>query len=156
MNCKNCPLNIDSKCFKAEMASRIPLHFRSIFICNNDCAQSCSNNSLCGRDLWVLSFLGQKEKFAMSNAVSTMENLVKKGFSELLCYLFENAPYEKRKEMWLKMTKEHFSKEIQMVNMHRKRCSISPTTRETLIKTTMIHHHPVIRMVMRKKKKKTK
>ena len=90
MNCKNCPLNIDSNCFKAEMASKIPLHFRNIFICNNDCARSCSNNSLCSRDLWVLSFLGQKEKFAMANAVATMENLVKKGFSELLCYLFEN------------------------------------------------------------------
>ena len=125
MNCKNCPLNIDSKCFKAEMASKIPLHFRSIFICNNDCAKSCSNNSLCSKDLWVLSFLGQKEKFAMSNAVSTMENLVKKGFSELLCYLFENAPYEKRKEMWLKMTKEH-SNQLYMFDALFEKASLAP------------------------------
>ena len=107
MNCNNCPLNIDSKCFKAEMAAKIPLHFRNIFLCNNDCARNCSGNSLCSRDLWVLSFIGQKEKFAMANAVNTMENLVKKGLSELLCYLFENAPYETRRDMWLKMTKEH-------------------------------------------------
>ena len=45
-----------------------------------------------------------------------------------------------------KMTKDvNISpKKIQVVNMHRKRCSISPTT--------MIHHRPVIRMVMREKK----
>lgn len=125
MNCKNCPLNIDSNCFKAEMASKIPLHFRNLFICNNDCAQSCSNNSLCSRDLWVLSFLGQKDKFAMSNAVATMENLVKKGFSELLCYLFENAPYEKRKEMWLKMTTEH-SNQLYMFDALFEKESLTP------------------------------
>ncbi len=107
MNCKTCPLNVDSKCFNAEMAAKIPLHFRSIFICNNDCANSSFGNSLCSRDLWVLSFIAQKDRFAMANAVNTMENLVQKGLSELLCYLFENAPYEKRREMWLKMTKEH-------------------------------------------------
>ena len=47
-----------------------------------------------------------------------------------------------------KMTKDvNISpKKIQVVNMHRKRCSISPTT--------MIHHRPVIRMVMREKKDK--
>ena len=122
MNCKNCPLNIDSNCFKAEMASKIPLHFRNIFICNNDCASSCSNKSLCGRDLWVLSFLGQREKFAMANAVATMENLVKNGFSELLCYLFENAPYEKRKEMWLKMTKEHCDRLYMFDALFEKEC----------------------------------
>ena len=107
MNCKNCPLNIDSKCFNAEMAAKIPLHFRSVFICNNDTVLNCSREYLCARDLWVLSFIGQKDKFAIANAVNTMENLVKKGLSELLCYLFENAPYEARRVMWLKMTKEH-------------------------------------------------
>lgn len=109
MNCKTCPLNLDSKCFKVEMMSKIPLHFRNIFLCNNDCASDCSNKNLCGRDLWVLSFISQKEKFAMANAVNTMEKLVEKGLSELLCYLFENAPYEKRREMWLRMTKEHIN-----------------------------------------------
>ena len=125
MNCKTCPLNIDSNCFKSEMASKIPLHFRSIFLCNNDCAKNGEGNSLCSRDLWVLSFLGQKEKFAMANAVNTMENLVKKGFSELLCYLFENAPYEKRKEMWLKMTKEH-SNQLYMFDALFEKESLAP------------------------------
>ena len=107
MKCANCPLNIDSKCFKAEMMAKIPLHFRNIFLCNNDCAKSIEKGGLCGRDLWVLSFIAQKDSFALANAVNTMENLVQKGLSELLCYLFENAPYEKRKEMWLRMTREH-------------------------------------------------
>jgi hypothetical protein len=122
MNCKNCPLNIDSNCFKAEMVSKIPLHFRNIFLCNNDYACNTPNNSLCSRDLWVLSFIAQKEKFAMANAVNTMENLVKKGLSELLCYLFENAPYEKRREMWLKMTKEHVNQLYMFDSLFEKEC----------------------------------
>lgn len=104
MNCKLCPLNIDSKCFKARMLSKIPLHFRSIFLCNNECSNNPHKAALCSKDLWVLTFIGQKEEFAMNNAVNTMVNLVENGFSELLCNLFENAPYEKRREMWKKMT----------------------------------------------------
>ena len=61
----------------------------------------------------------------MANAVATMENLVKKGFSELLCYLFENAPYEKRKEMWLKMTKEH-SNQLYMFDALFEKASLAP------------------------------
>ena len=122
MNCKTCPLNIDSCCFKANMVSKIPLHFRNLFLCNNDCANTCSKNTLCGRDLWVLSFIGQNEKFAISNALSTMESIVNKGFSELLCYLFENAPYETRKEMWLKMTKEHSNQLYMFDALFEKEC----------------------------------
>ncbi len=122
MNCKVCPLNIDSNCFKAEMVSKIPLHFRSVFLCNNDCANNCKGESLCGKDLWVLSFIGQKDKFAMANAVNTMENLVKKGLSELLCFLFENAPYETRKKMWLRMTKEHTNQLYMFDALFEKEC----------------------------------
>lgn len=124
MNCNTCPLNVDSKCFKSEMAAKIPLHFRNVFLCNNDCAHNCDSNgnSLCSRDLWVLSFIAQKDKFAMANAVKTMENLVKKGLSELLCYLFENAPYEARREMWLKMTKEHTDQLYMFDALFEKEC----------------------------------
>ena len=122
MLCKICPLNIDSKSFKADMIKKIPLHFRNIFICNNDCAGSSKANSLCSRDLWVLTFIGQKEKFAMNNAVSTMENLVRNGFSELLCNLFENAPYEKRREMWQKMVNEHSNRLYLFDALFEKKC----------------------------------
>ena len=122
MNCKTCPLNIDSKCFKAEMAAKIPLHFRNLFLCNNDCARNSQGNSLCGKDLWVLSFIAQKDKFAVANAVDTMENLVKKGLSELLCFLFENAPYKSRREMWLKMTKEHINQLYMFDALFEKEC----------------------------------
>ncbi len=122
MNCKNCPLNIDSKCFKSTMLAKVPLHFRNIFICNDDCANSPHNTSLCGRDLWVLTFIGQQEKFAMNNAVTTMVSLVKNGFSELLCNLFENAPYEKRREMWLKMTTEYSDRLYMFDSLFEKEC----------------------------------
>lgn len=107
MNCKTCPLNIDSKCFKSEMLAKIPLHFRNIFLCNNECSENPHKNTLCSRDLWVLTFISQQERFAMANAVTTMSALVENGFAELLCNLFENAPYEKRREMWKIMTKEY-------------------------------------------------
>ena len=57
MNCKVCPLNIDSNCFKAEMVSKIPLHFRSVFLCNNDCANNCKGESLCSKDHFQALFI---------------------------------------------------------------------------------------------------
>ena len=110
--------------------------------------------------LWFLTSLVILEKKNFSDwpprtfftLASLHVSLTEKGELKQESRTYNWTPRKKTAD--LKMTKEHFSKEIQMVNMHRKRCSISPTTRETLIKTTMIHHHPVIRMVMRKKKKR--
>lgn len=122
MNCKNCPLNIDSKFFDSNMITKIPLHFRNIFICNNQCIQKSNHNSLCGKDLWVLTFIGQKDKFAIKNAVTTMTTLVEKGFSELLCNLFENAPYETRRRMWQKMTTQHSDRLYMFDALFEKQC----------------------------------
>lgn len=122
MNCKHCPLNIDSKCFQPRMIKRVPLHFRNVFICNNDCSNSKQKYSLCGKDLWVLTFIGRRERFALDNAVSTMDNIVKMGFSELLCSLFENAPYEKRREMWQRMTTEHSNRLYLFDALFEKEC----------------------------------
>ena len=58
----------------------------------------------------------------MNNAVTTMVSLVKNGFSELLCNLFENAPYEKRREMWLKMTTEYSDRLYMFDSLFEKEC----------------------------------
>lgn len=104
------------------MLSKIPLHFRSIFLCNNDCAKSSHKNTLCSKDLWVLTFIGQKDEFAMNNAASTMARLVEAGFSELLCNLFENAPYEKRRELWKIMTSEYPDRLYMFDALFEKQC----------------------------------
>lgn len=122
MNCKNCPLNLDSKCFDSNMISKIPLHFRNIFLCNETCAKKSNKSALCSKDLWVLTFLGQKDKFSMKNAVETMVNLVENGFSELLCNLFENAPYETRRKMWIKMTSDYSNRLYMFDALFEKQC----------------------------------
>ncbi len=93
------------------MFSSVPLPARDIFICNqNDAAGAlpgiwhAERRLLCSRDLWVLSFVGQNEAFAVEQASATLDRLVSGGHSELLCHLFENAAYEVRRDLWLRMT----------------------------------------------------
>lgn len=110
MNCKKCPLNIDSPNFKPVMLKKVPLQLRSLFICNDGCSIESGNKSLfecsdlCGRDLWVLAFIGCNDRFAVEKAATTLNKLVAGGHSELLCNLFENASYEVRRDLWLRMT----------------------------------------------------
>ncbi|MDD3146420.1 MAG: hypothetical protein PHD82_03880 [Candidatus Riflebacteria bacterium] len=111
MDCQKCALNIDSGSFRGQLFRAVPLEMRQIFICNNgiclDSSRRTLNDmrSLCPRDLWVLTFIGSKERFATEQAANTLDNLVAGGHAELLCSLFESAGYETRRTLWLRMTR---------------------------------------------------
>ena len=112
MNCSTCPLNIDSESFAAKMYEKIPLHARALFVCKKGRSQYegedlFSARRLCARDVWVLTFIGGNDSFAVASAGATLERLVAAGHSELLCHLFENAGYETRRDLWALMVRYH-------------------------------------------------
>jgi hypothetical protein len=70
----------------------------------------------------VLTFIGTGDSFAIKNAESTLDSLVEKGESELLCNLFENSPYEVRRELWLKMTTHYKERLYLFDSLFEKNC----------------------------------
>lgn len=140
MNCDNCPLNIDLPCFKGELFHIIPVYVRELFVCRNK--NSCKK-SLCSKDLWVLSFIGTKEKLAVEYAIETLNKLVAKGHSELIIHLFENADYETRRKLWLHMTKDH-SDRLYLFNSFFERQELAPLLPDSENKNLHIYQHHML------------
>jgi len=109
------------------MYEALPLHAKAVFVCRNvnrksSCGDVSAARQLCARDLWVLAFIGCKEKFAVDKAVETLDSLVAGGHSELLCHLFENAGYETRRALWLRMTSNYPRRLYMFDSMFEKEC----------------------------------
>lgn len=112
-SCAKCSLRLKGSYFAPDLFRNIPLHLRHIFICDDETfvekteSDLFQQKHLCPRDLWVLTFIGANEPFAVRHAAQTLDQLVQAGASELLCNLFESAAYEVRRELWLRMTREY-------------------------------------------------
>jgi hypothetical protein len=126
--CEKCCLRLNGESFTPDLLRKIPLHLRRIFVCDNETfienhnSHLPLNKSICPADLWVLTFIGCNDRFAVKNAENTLDNLVKTGASELLCNLFENAPYEVRRNLWLRMIEKHSHRLYLFDTMFEKDC----------------------------------
>lgn len=109
MNCSNCPLNPNNTGFDADCFKKIPLNFRDLYLCQKH-SKNLANQGLarlCPMDLWVLTFIGTSDTFSKKHVLTTFSRLVEGGHSELLCHLFQNAPPDTRKKLWLQMIKNY-------------------------------------------------
>jgi len=145
MACNKCPLNIESENFCPEMYRGIPLHAKALFVCKNttakdDCGDLFSIRQLCVRDLWVLTFIGSKERFAVEKAAETLDHLVIGGHSELLGHLFENASYEVRRTLWLRMTNSYPDRLYMFDSMFEKE-SLPPIASGGLPENIHVYRH---------------
>ncbi len=137
--CENCRLRLKGRFFTPDLFRRVPIHLRHVFICDqngNDNPggdEDRSRPSLCSADLWVLTFIGQNDAFAVKNATDTLKKLVQAGSAELLCNLFSSAGYEVRRELWLYMTQNHPDRLYLFDALFEKEC-LAPldTNRENL------------------------
>ncbi|EKD82832.1 MAG: hypothetical protein ACD_39C01063G0004 [uncultured bacterium] len=146
MNCSRCPLNITSESFRPKMYEALPLHAKALFVCRHTVSKVSSGDifaarQLCARDLWVLTFIGYKDSFAVEKAGATMDSLVAGGHSELLCHLFENACYETRRELWSRMTSNYPDRLYMFDSMFEKECLAPVTAGEVPENLHVYRHH---------------
>lgn len=145
MTCSKCPLNIKSKNFTAKMYEAIPVHAKALFVCKNSKKTGDGDDlfmarQICARDLWVLSFIGSKENFAVKMASATFDKLIAGGHAELLCHLFENASYETRKDLWARMV-NHYPDRLYMFDaLFEKEC-LAPVDSDNMPENLHIYRH---------------
>lgn len=109
MKCNKCVFNKKSRLYRPQLVNEFPAAVKRLFECNSDLEQNKENSrqKICAADLWALAFIGVSDKLAIKLAGETLDLLVALGSSELLCNLFENADYETRRKLWLRMVSKH-------------------------------------------------
>lgn len=148
MECRRCHLNISSENFRPEMLRKLPVKIRQIFVCEKADKRSFSDKSpgrakLCVKDLWVLAFIGKNDRFACEEAVDTLDTLVVGGHSELLCNLFETAPYHIRRTLWLRMTNVH-SQRLYLFDSLFEKYSLAPLEKDQQPDDLHVYQHQML------------
>ncbi|OGK10559.1 MAG: hypothetical protein A2W80_18800 [Candidatus Riflebacteria bacterium GWC2_50_8] len=148
MKCNRCPLNIASESFNPKMYEILPLHAKALFVCRHAVKKGVSGDlfavrQLCARDLWVLSFIGHRDQFAGESAAETLDSLVVGGHSELLCHLFENADYETRRDLWLRMT-SNYPDRLYMFDAMFEKESLAPVAAGEMPEDLHVYRHHLL------------
>lgn len=147
--CKNCKLRLKGRRFNPELLQKVPLHLRKVFICDNEefirvaSKESKPGTNICSMDLWVLTFVGIGDPYAVKNAEGTLKSLVASGASELLCNLFENSSYEVRRSLWLRMTEEYSDRLYLFNSLFEKEC-LAPLNSENTVSDLHLYQYSML------------
>lgn len=146
MKCNRCVFNKNSHLYRPQLINQFPGAVKRLFECNSELEQKNENirQGLCAADLWVLAFIGVSDKLAIKLAGETLDLLVALGSSELLCNLFENADYETRRKLWLRMVNKH-SKRLYLFDTIFERDELAPI--EHGITPEDFHHYQYLMLM---------
>lgn len=146
LKCDRCVFNKKSPFYRPQLISAFPAAVKKLFECNSELESGDENvrQKLCAADLWVLAFIGVSDILAIKLAGETLDLLVALGNSELLCNLFENADYETRRKLWLRMVNKH-SKRLYLFDAIFERDELAPI--EPGITPDDLHHYQYLMLM---------
>lgn len=130
MRCSLCPLNKTSISYNASLFDKVPAELHNFFECGGrEQSNGILPHQICPRTVWTVAYIGTKDQFALSQVEDVLQELVVGGHAELLCSMFENAPYRERKKMWHIMTTK-FTEKIYLFDSLFEKEELEPFTRK--------------------------